>query len=91
MDHICSGKFGNRYDSEKGLVISTQESDYLKTPLAAIPEGRKKSPHIRFFLEKNPHYEQGDELVCIANLNQKNFKKETAGRVIGAVTVKWVV
>ena len=90
MDHICLKKFGASYDSQKGLVVSNGQTDYLKPRMAVIPDQRKSNPHVRFFLNKNPNYYRGDELVCIANLGQKNIKDKVADRVIRAVTVNWV-
>lgn len=90
MDHICSKKFGASYDSQKGLVVSNGQTDYLKPQMAVIPDQRKNNPHVHFFLTKNPNYSRGDELVCIANLSRKNLKGRLADRVIRAVTVNWV-
>jgi hypothetical protein len=38
---------------------------------------------VRFFLERNPHYDRGDELCCLAPLTQENFTR-AAYRVINA-------
>jgi hypothetical protein len=89
MDHVCTLKFGSRYDRKMGLILSRGHSDYLKEHMAAVPELRKKNPHIHFFLEKNPYYYRGDELVCLASLNRVNFREEPARRVMRAVEVSW--
>ena len=90
MNHVCTMKFGSRYDRKRGLILSGGQSDYLKEHMAIVPELRKKNPHIDFFLKKNPYYYRGDELVCLASLNKANFREEPAGRVMRAVEVSWI-
>ena len=42
--------------------------------LARVPAGRQKDPRVRFFLERNPGYAAGDELVCLTEVGEGNMK-----------------
>ena len=37
-----------------------------------MPEGRQDDPHVHYFLERNPGYAEGDELVCLAEVSLAN-------------------
>ena len=52
----------------------TQEAfDRLTAELAAIPDSKREQPHVRFFLDRNPGYVNGDELVCLAEISEANL------------------
>jgi hypothetical protein len=53
----------------------------LKPELAVIPERRRANPHVRFFLQKNPGFAAGHELVCLAEISPQNLKR-FAARII---------
>jgi hypothetical protein len=42
--------------------------------------------HVRFFVERNPGHERGDELCCLAPLTRDNFTR-AAWRVINLDSV----
>jgi hypothetical protein len=50
----------------------------LRPDLRSIPEGRISDPHIAFFLERNPGWVRGDELVCLTEISYENLT--SAGR-----------
>ena len=45
----------------------------LREGLDEGPEGRLADPHIAFFLEKNPGWIRGDELVCLTEPIEENL------------------
>ncbi|MEQ1748451.1 MAG: hypothetical protein ABL974_03455 [Prosthecobacter sp.] len=49
-----------------------RSSGPLKAALAEVPEARQDDPHVRYFLERNPAYAEGDELVCLAEVSLAN-------------------
>lgn len=77
MDCLAQEKFGDRYDAKAG-VIRLDHPQTLRDSLAGIPEERLSDPHIEFFAQKNPTYDQGDELVCLAKICEENLTR--AGR-----------
>jgi len=82
LDTFARKKFPLNYDSKTGLVLFEGKKDKLKQGVADIDERRMKDPHIKYFLERNPHWQQGDELCCIMPLRKDNFNR-MAIRIIG--------
>jgi hypothetical protein len=80
--------FGSAYDPQCGLVRLNGHGDRLKSELCDIPQGRKQDPHVRFFLERNPTYFNGDELACLADISKANLNRY-AWRVIEQAKVVW--
>lgn len=74
MDVIASARFGDRYDAQTGIVHLGVPA-ILKDGYRGIPENRLKDPHIAFFAVKNPGHEEGDELVCFAELSEDKFTR----------------
>ena len=72
-DRLARQKFGNFYLKDLGIVRVQPQADRLQCELACIPEHKLKNPHVRFFVEQNPGYVDGDELVCIARISSDNF------------------
>lgn len=74
MDHFCKYKYPDHYDPNSGIISFDGTRDYLKPGVADIGERHMKDLDISFFLEKNPGYLVGDELVCITRLNKENIR-----------------
>ena len=85
---IAVFKFNNSYDRQTGLIRPPGCCDHLNPKLATVSSSRSKDPHVRFFLEKNPHYYKGDELACLADISRDNLNKY-AWRVIRNTQVVW--
>jgi hypothetical protein len=73
MDTLGYLKYPNNYCISDGVIHFSQETAYLKKGVADIDEKRLRDPHIRFFIEHNPLYSKGDELVCLAEISYDNF------------------
>jgi hypothetical protein len=71
-DHLARERFGPLFDAAAGVVRFPQPQ-VLREGLDAIPKGRLADPHVAFFLEQNPGWEQGDELVCLTELTEDNL------------------
>jgi hypothetical protein len=80
--NLAYGKFGDAFD---GVEIIKAEPDgcRLLPGVAELAPGRLQDPHVRFFQDRNPQHEQGDELCCLAPLTPENFTA-AANRVIRA-------
>ena len=72
IDRLSHYKFGDSY--KNGLVIS-EYPDKLKSGKNDIPEKRREDKDVKFFLEKNPDFYKGNELVCLAELSVSNLTK----------------
>jgi hypothetical protein len=72
IDHLARERFGPLFDAAAG-VVRFPEPQVLREGLDAIPQGRLADPHVAFFLERNPGWSQGDELVCLTELTEGNL------------------
>lgn len=66
-DDFARQLYPSTYNKEKGLLIFEGPHEHLKGNVAPItPDLRSRYPHINYFAERNPAWEKGDELVCVA-------------------------
>jgi len=77
-DHLAAAKFGSHYDPVSGLVRFPESRGHLRREIAEPSAEEREKPATRFFLEKNPGYRLGHELVCICELETFNMKPLTA-------------
>jgi hypothetical protein len=74
LDALARHKFGAAYDARLGLVRFPCSRGQLRTPWAQIRDNLRERPEVRFFLERNPRFAQGEELVCLAELSVANLR-----------------
>ncbi|MDH3861878.1 MAG: hypothetical protein OEU53_09255 [Gammaproteobacteria bacterium] len=74
MDTVASARFGNNYNPETG-VVRLDAPAILKSGYRGIPENRLSDPHIKYFAERNPGHERGDELVCFSILAEDELTR----------------
>jgi hypothetical protein len=77
IDFLCWNQFQHHYDEAAG-VIRLSQPQALREGLRQIPVERLSDPHVAFFLQRNPGYVQGDELVCLTEITEANLT--AAGR-----------
>lgn len=65
--------YGNRYNKENGIVKNDGTNDFLRENVVVLSEKQLKNKNVQFFLEKNPSYQKGDELVCLAEISFENL------------------
>lgn len=74
IDRLATMRFGKHYDSASGLVRFPSSRGQLRGDWACVPEEDLRRPEVRFFLEQNPGYANGHELVCLTELHESNLK-----------------
>ncbi|MCF8018011.1 MAG: hypothetical protein K9L62_01305 [Vallitaleaceae bacterium] len=74
MHSYATIKYGDAYIKETGIIMNNGENDYLKDGVAPVDKKAMLNPVNRFFIEKNPGHEKGDELVCLARFSRENLK-----------------
>ena len=79
LTRLANARFGRRFDQAAGIV-RLEKPQILAPELLDVPRGRRLDPHIAFFLERNPGYVRGDELVCLARIADDSLT--AAGRRI---------
>ena len=72
MQSLAATQFGGRYDGKTGIV-RLERPQVLAPELLDVPARRALDPHVAFFLERNPGYVYGDELVCLARIAEENL------------------
>jgi hypothetical protein len=75
-------KYPQAYDPAAGVVRAGPQKDRLRSGIADLTTERLRDPHIRYFVERNPGHDLGEELCCLAPLGRDNFTL-AAYRVIG--------
>lgn len=80
---LARQRFGAQFFPAKGIVRFARPQK-LRGQLALVPPGRTADADIRFFLERNPGFAMGDELVCIADLHPDNLTRAGRRIVYGA-------
>ncbi len=72
-DHLGALKFPDEY--RDGVVRVSAARECLVADIAVPSEARRRSPHVQFFLDRNPNFLRGDELVCMAEFSWKNTRR----------------
>ena len=81
MDFLGHTKYPGEYNPIEGIIEYNKLTDSLKEGIADISNKELRDNHVKFFLKKNPHYESGNDLVCIASLKKENLR-ERAKRLL---------
>ena len=77
LDALASARYPEAYDPDDGVVRLDQPTP-LRPNVAPPTEQRRQNPHVAFFLNANPGYTEGDELVCLTQVTRSNLTR--AGR-----------
>lgn len=72
LDRLARDKFPTAYDRAAGLVRAELTGYCLRGGIGEPFAGRS-DPHVDYFLARNPRYDRGDELCCLAPLSRANF------------------
>lgn len=73
-DALATAKFGSNYNSSSGVIEFERSMGNLKERIAYPSSGERKQASVKFFLEKNPGYLRGHELVCLCEISCDNLK-----------------
>ncbi len=73
MDALAAERFGDEYCPSQGIVRFAVGATPLLAGVADLNAERLRDPHIAFFAARNPGYDRGDELVCLARVHPDNF------------------
>jgi hypothetical protein len=73
-DMLARRFFGDDYDPGSGVLLYPPSRGYLAPEWAMPPPKDAMRPEVRFFLECNPGYMRGHELVCLCELSPDNLK-----------------
>jgi hypothetical protein len=71
IDTFAKRQYGDKY--RNGVWVAG--NDYLKGEFDSTQEVAARDKNTAFFLEKNPNYLNGDELVCLCEVSVDNLNK----------------
>jgi hypothetical protein len=79
------GKFYSleEYDEDTGVICYRDIKDKLKENVADVNEERLRDKNIAFFVQKNPDYIKGNDIVCITKLSKSNLKPRIKRFLLG--------
>lgn len=73
-DKLAGDKFGGDYNTKSGVVEFPRSQGNLREEVAHPTERERRNPAVRFFLERNPGYLRGHELVCLCRIASENLR-----------------
>lgn len=82
LDNFTVFKYPLEYNKVSGIIQHLSAKETLKPGIADVTAEKLYNPHVDFFVRKNPGYLHGDELACLALINEKNLKP-AAYKVMG--------
>lgn len=71
----CEALFPGKLNRQTQLLEFGEDANRLKSDVAAITDTMRADPDIRFFEQRNPTWEQGTELPCIARADLPAFAR----------------
>jgi hypothetical protein len=76
-DALAMQKFGRDYNQATGIVEFPESKGHLKDDIAEPTSEELTKDVVKFFLERNPNYRRGHELVCLCEISEENMKPLT--------------
>lgn len=76
-DALAQEKFGAAYNARSGVVEFTASKGHLRPQLALPSDGELGKEAVRYFIERNPGYVNGHELVCLCEISEVNMRPLT--------------
>ncbi len=72
---VATVLFGESWKADEGVIRFPSSQGHLREELADTKPEHDGNPMIRFFLERNPGYRHGEELLCLAEMSEANLKR----------------
>lgn len=76
IDKLCRRQAGDAWDRDRGIVRA--QGRRLRPGVAEVVDTLSAAPDVRFFLERNPRYADGERLPCLAPLSARNARSIVA-------------
>ncbi|MBP0974159.1 MAG: hypothetical protein J5851_09670 [Oscillospiraceae bacterium] len=77
MDAYARALYPDEYDAASGVIVYRHEKDRLRPGVADADEHRLKNKDIAYFCERNPGWQQGNDLVCLARMDVAAMKRRS--------------
>ena len=76
-DLLATEMFRDTYNPATGTIEFSESCGHLKPEIAQPTPDELDREGVRFFLERNPNYRRGHELVCVCEIEEHNMKPLT--------------
>ena len=76
-DALASEMFSDDYNPSTGVVEFDQSRGHLKSDIALPSPSDLDRQEVSFFLQRNPGYQRGHELVCLCEMELHNMRPLT--------------
>ena len=76
-DALAIAMFPDDYNPDSGVVEFAESRGHLKPDIATPSPAEAARDDVGFFLQRNPGYRRGHELVCVAEIEPHNMKPLT--------------
>jgi len=73
---VATRMFGDFWKPDEGLIRFPSSHGHLRE---TIVPSRGRNPLVKYFLERNPRYHAGEELVCLTELSTTNLRRSALG------------
>lgn len=73
LHHLAARRWPEAWVAEQGVLRWGAARDRVKPQVAPIDDELLRNPHVAFFVERNPGYRDGDELVCLAEARVRSL------------------
>lgn len=86
LDDLGRRFFADAWQPDQGVLRHPESQGRLKEHVAPIGEAELAVDEIRYFVERNPGYANGDELCCLGRVNRTllvHFGTKVARRALG--------
>lgn len=74
MAFLATDRFGDAYDPVGGVLRFSEPQGRLRSDYAQVSGAHRRLPEVEFFLQRNPGYVHGEELVCLCELEADNLQ-----------------
>ncbi len=74
MSFLATDRFGDAYDPVDGVLRFSEPQGQLRDDYAQVSSAHRLLPEVEFFLQRNPGYVHGEELVCLCELEPDNLQ-----------------
>jgi hypothetical protein len=73
IDALARHVAPSSYDATTQLIRATPGKEHVRATLGNPGNRSQADRHVRYFVARNPGYQLGDELCCVAPLSKANF------------------
>lgn len=82
LNKFAETREGAIYNPNSQILKFIDSKERLNSAMIKIKEENKNKPELRYFLNKNPRYFEGDFLCCLCEMKFSNYKLITIFKII---------